>query len=133
MLNFSLKELCHSDIAEQDGINNKPTLQACDNLLNLIFYVLQPLRDKLGRPVIITSGYRCKQLNSHPKINGAVNSQHLTGQAVDIRVSGCTPQNLINYIKQSNIPYDQLINEYDKWVHISYNHGHNRKQCFKIS
>lgn len=133
MLNFSIKELCHSDIATQYGIKNIPSVEVCDNLLNLIFYVLQPLRDKLGKPIIINSGYRCKQLNSHPKIKGAANSQHLTGQAADIRVNGCNPQTLINFINQSGIKYDQLINEYDRWVHISYNHNKNRKQCFKLS
>ena len=133
MLNFSINELCYSDIANKYGIKNIPSISECDNLLNLIFYVLQPLRDKLGKPIIINSGYRCKALNSHPLIKGVSNSQHLTGQAADIRVNGCTPSRLIDFIKTSGIEYDQLINEFDKWVHISYNKNHNRKQCFKIS
>ena len=132
MLNFSINELCYSDIANKYGIKNIPSISECDNLLNLIFYVLQPLRDKLGKPIIINSGYRCKALNSHPLIKGVSNSQHLTGQAADIRVNGCTPSRLIDFIKTSGIEYDQLINE-GSWVHISYNKNHNRKQCFKIS
>lgn len=130
MLNFSINELCYSDTAKKYGIKNIPSISECDNLLNLIFYVLQPLRDKLGKPVIINSGYRCKALNY--KVGGVANSQHLTGQAADIRVNGCTPSRLIDFIKTSDIEYDQLINE-GSWVHISYNKNHNRKQCFKIS
>lgn len=133
MLNFSIKELCHSDIADKYGIKNEPNIQVCDNLLNLIFYVLQPLRDKLGKPVIVTSGYRCQRLNSHHLINGANNSQHLTGQAVDIIVKGCLAITLFEYIKTSGIEYDQLICEYYKWVHVSYNKGKNRKQSFIIN
>lgn len=133
MLNFTISELCYSDIAKKYGIKNIPSISECDNLLNLIFYVLQPLRDKLGKPIIINSGYRCKALNSHPLIKGANNSQHLTGKAADIRVNGCTPARLIDFIKTSGIEYDQCINEFDRWVHISFNKGHNRKQCFKIS
>lgn len=131
-LNFSISELCHSHIATQYKIDNKPTLAVCDNLLDLIFYVLQPLRDKLGKPIIVTSGYRCKALNSHPKIKGASNSQHLTGNAADIKVSYITPYNLWMYIQSSGIEYDQLILEYNSWVHISYKHKGNRKQAFRI-
>lgn len=130
-LNFSISELCYSDIAKKYGIKNIPSISECDNLLNLIFYVLQPLRDKLGKPIIINSGYRCKALNC--KVGGVANSQHLLGQAADIRINGCNVNTLIDFIKTSGIEYDQLINEFDKWVHISYNKGHNRKQCFKIS
>ena len=131
-LNFSISELCHSDIANQYKIDNKPTMAVCDNLLDLIFYVLQPLRDKLGKPIIITSGYRCKALNSHPKIKGANNSQHITGHAADIKVSYITPYNLWIYIQNSGIEYDQCILEYNSWVHISYKHKGNRKQAFRI-
>ena len=133
MLNFSISELCYSEIAERCGIPNKPSIEVCDNLLNLIFYVLQPLRDKLGKPVIINSGYRCKQLNAHPRIKGSDKSQHLTGMAADIRVSGCPPLTLWEYIKKSGIEYDQLILEYNSWVHISFNKGKNRKQAFVIN
>lgn len=131
MLNFSISELCHSDIAAQNKINNTPSLQVCDNLLNLIFYVLQPLRDKLGKPIIINSGYRCQKLNA--AVKGAANSQHLAGQAADIRVNALTPYNLWMYIQDCGIEYDQCILEYNQWVHISFNKGHNRKQAFRVS
>jgi len=130
-LNFTLAELCRSDIAKKNNIKNEPCLEYCDNLLLLITNVLQPLRDKLGKPIIVTSGYRCEKLNS--KIPGSAQfSQHMLGQAADIQVRGCSAQDLYDYIKKSGIVYDQLINEYDRWVHISYRQGYNRKQSFKL-
>lgn len=130
-LNFTLEELCRSDIAKQKGIKNEPCLEYCDNLLLLIINVLQPLRDKLGKPIKVTSGYRCEKLNS--LIPGSAQfSQHMLGQAADIQVAGCSTMDLYNYIKKSGIVYDQCINEYDRWVHISYRQGYNRKQSFKI-
>lgn len=131
-LNFSISELCHSDIATQYKIDNNPSIAVCDNLLNLVFYVLQPLRNKLGKPIVINSAFRCPGLNSHPKIKGAKNSQHLIGQAADIIVKGMTPYNLWIYIQNSGIEYDQCILEFNSWVHISFNKGHNRKQAFRI-
>ncbi len=133
MLNFSIKELCHSDIAIKEGINNTPDINTCDNLLNLIFYVLQPLRDRLGKPVIITSGYRCQKLNSHPKIKGAYNSNHLYGYAADIKVNGVNPRVLWAYIKNSGIEFDECILEYNQWVHLAYRKGNNRKKFFEIT
>ena len=132
MLNFSISELCNSKIANKYNINNSPDLKACDNMINLIYYCLQPLRDKLGKPIIITSGYRSEKLNSHPLVKGVVNSQHLFGQAADIKVNGAKPKDLIGWIIKTNVPFDQLINEYDKWVHISFVKGNNRKQVLYL-
>lgn len=126
-LNFSISELCKTS----HKINNTPTLKEVDNLLNLIFYCLQPLRDKLQKPILITSGYRSEALNKI--VGGKYNSQHLKGQACDFKVNGMTINQIIDFIRKNNIEYDQLINEYDKWVHISYVKGHNRKQVLKIS
>ena len=131
-LNFSISELIHSDTAILYKINNMPDINSLDNMLNLIFYCLQPLRNKLGKPMIISSGYRCKTLNEHPKIKGAKNSQHVLGQAVDFTVKGMTIKQVIDFINKSGIEYDQCINEYNKWVHISFVKGKNRKQCFNI-
>lgn len=122
-LNFSISELVHSDTANKFRINNTPNLIALDNMLELIFYVLQPLRIKLGKPIIITSGYRCPKLNQ--LVGGVKNSQHLEGKAVDIVVPGMSPNDLIAFILKSGIEFDQLINE-KTWVHISFSKGHNR-------
>lgn len=131
MLYFKMSELIHSDKAVLLKINNMPDINSLDNMLNLIHYVLNPIRERITRPMIITSGYRCKELNK--AVNGAEYSQHLRGQAVDFVVEGMKIADIIKFINNMNIEYDELINEYDKWVHISYNKGKNRQKCFKIN
>ena len=130
-LNFSISELVKSDTAQKNFIDNSPNLTALDNMLNLIFFCLQPLRDKLGKPIIISSGYRCPKLNK--LVGGVSNSQHLLGQAVDFKVSGMTIQQVIEFIRKSGIEYDQCINEYNRWVHLSYNKGKNRNKYLPYS
>ena len=130
MLNFKISELIHSDTAIKYKINNMPDINSLDCMLNLIVYCLQPVRDTLKKPMIISSGFRNSEVNR--LVGGAKNSQHLKGQAVDFIVKGMTINQIIEIIKKSNIEYDQLINEYNKWVHISYVRGGNRKQCFSI-
>ena len=128
MLNFTISELVKSDTAEKAGINNTPDINSLDNLLELIFYVLQPLRDKLGKPMIITSGYRNSQVNK--LVGGANNSGHLYGQAADFIVKGMTPAQVVDFIKKSGVEFDQCIDE-GSWTHISFNKGHNRRQVLK--
>ena len=128
MLNFTISELVKSDTAEQHGINNTPDINSLDNLLELIFYVLQPLRDKLGKPMVITSGYRNSQVNK--LVGGANNSGHLYGQAADFVVNGMTPAQVVEFIKKSGVEFDQCIDE-GSWTHISFNKGHNRRQVLK--
>ena len=130
-LNFSLSELIYSNTAIKYNINNMPDLKALDNLLNLIFYCLQPLREKIGKPIIISSGYRCEKVNH--LIGGASNSQHLSGCAADFRISDMEIQTAIDYIIKSGIEYDQLINEHNRWIHISYVKGKNRNQYHIIN
>lgn len=129
-LNFKMSELIYSDVAIKNNINNQPDINSLDCLLDLIFFVLQPLRDKVGKPVIISSGYRCPVLNK--KVGGVATSQHCQGQAADFTIKGMSINAIIEVIKRSGIEYDQLINEYDKWVHVSFVKGKNRKQHFKI-
>lgn len=118
-----------SNIAKQYKIDNTPDTASLKCMKELILYCLQPIRDKLGKPMIITSGYRCKQLND--KVKGVSTSQHLRGQAVDFYVNGMTVQEVVDFIKKTGVEFDQLINEYDKWVHISFVKGKNRKQVLK--
>lgn len=130
-LNFTISELIHSDTALKNGINNTPDTKSLDNMLELIVNCLQPIREKLGKPMICTSGFRNNALNK--LVGGAQNSQHTKGQACDFVVNGMTPMQVVEFIKNSGVEYDELINEYNQWTHISYNKGNNRNQILTIS
>ena len=132
-LNFTMSELLKSDIAEKYNISNIPDKKSLDNMLILICECLQPIRNYIAKPMIISSGYRSPRLNGHPLINSKDTSQHVTGQAVDFTIKGMTPKQIIEMIKRSGVEYDQVINEHNIWVHISYNKGKNRKQVLEIS
>lgn len=130
---FSLKEFTYSATAVSKGIdNNIYDEEVKDNLLALIMKVLDPLREKYGQPIVISSGYRSSALNA--AVGGAASSQHTKGQAADIS-AGSREENekLFNLIKEMGV-YDQLIDEKDfKWVHVSYKRiGYNRKQQLKL-
>lgn len=128
-MNFTIDELCYSDIANQKKINNVPYLAITyNNLMRLVVDVLQPLRNYLKKPVKVTSGYRCHDLNK--AVNGAWNSQHQVGEAVDITVTGYLPIQLADLIKQLKLPYDQMIIE-PSWLHISLKSTGNRKEIIK--
>lgn len=107
-----------------------------DNIYNLLTYCLIPIREFYGRPIYISSGYRCPAVNN--AVGGHPNSQHLKGQAVDI-FAGFYEEDLrlfeLIVANKSNFSFDQLIfesNKYRSWIHISYNLGHNRNQILKI-
>ena len=124
---FTLYEMVKSPTAKRLGIDNTPTEKIIENLQDLIDNVLDPLRLSWGRPIVVTSGYRCPKLNK--AIGGASNSQHLYGQAADIRTVSDHPDDnkeLLRCLIESNLPYDKLIAEYiDKngrpdWIHVSF-------------
>lgn len=118
MLNFKMSELIYSEKAIENNINNMPDINSLDNMLDLIVYCLQPVRELLGVPMIITSGYRNSQVNK--LVGGANNSGHLTGRCADIHVNGMTAKELYNFIKKSGVKYRQCILESNSWVHIDY-------------
>ena len=130
---FTINELTKSSTAQRLHINNNPTQEVKDNLNKLIDNVLDPLRELYGKPIIVNSGYRSFKLNK--AVGGAKNSQHLVGQASDIRTVQNTKESnkeLFDLIKNSKLPFDQLINEYDyNWVHVSYS-PRNRRQILTI-
>lgn len=128
--NFTLEEMCASATATARKIKNVPTKDVEERLKALCENVLQPLRDAYGMSIVINSGYRCPKLNS--AVGGAKTSQHMTGEAADIRCNNkVTREWIFNYIKD-NLPFDQLILEHNSagtyWVHVSYRNGKNRKQ-----
>ncbi len=119
--NFSLSEFLVSDTAARRGITeqNSPPQEVVDSLRALTINILQPLRDALGYPISVTSGYRCLRLNT--EIKGAKNSQHIFGQAADIIDHKNGNEYLFNKIIELKLPFDQLINEFNyQWVHVSY-------------
>ena len=121
--NFSFEELTYSMTAERLGIVNKPGEKERENLISLCKNILQPIRDKWHEPIIINSGYRCERLNDI--VGGSKTSQHLKGEAADIRCIDIHKNkklfNMIQRMIQSNeIVVGQLIDEKGmKWLHIS--------------
>ena len=119
-----------SATAKRKGINNDPSIQVCKSLTALIEKVLDPLREAYGKPIIVTSGYRCEKLNK--AVGGAASSQHVKGEAADIRSVQDTPEEnkkLFDLIVKLKLPFDQLINEYNyDWVHVSFGARHRRQK-----
>lgn len=130
---FTLNELTKSDAAKRSKINNTPNKQEESNLIALVNYILDPLREAYGKPIIVTSGFRCERLNK--LVNGSKSSQHRYGQAADIRtVEDTIEENkkLFDLAQELNLPFDQLIDEYNfDWVHVSYS-PRNRRQILHI-
>jgi uncharacterized protein YcbK (DUF882 family) len=114
--NFTLAELTQSDTAVRLGIDNTPSKDVEANLVRLA-RMLEEVRRVLGRPIMVNSAYRSLAVNK--AIGSKPTSQHCIGCAADIRVSGLTPNDIIKEIIKANIEYDQLIREFDSWVHIS--------------
>ncbi len=127
MKHFTINELTKSATAVRLGINNTPNATIVARLTNLINYVLDPLREKWGKPIIVTSGYRCTALNN--AVNGSASSQHVLGEAADIRtVSDSRDDNmaLLKCLLKSGIKFDQVIAENvdskgrPDWIHVSF-------------
>ena len=131
--NFSLHEFTRSQTATRYNIDNTPSDKQIFNLRNLCVNVLQPVRDYFMKPMIVSSGFRCAELNL--KIGGSITSQHVQGQAADIEVLEVGNLELSDWIHE-NLSYDQLILEFHKpeedphsgWVHVSYSTEENRHQ-----
>lgn len=125
---FTLDELTHSDTAARERIPNRPGTIEIAALRALCTAVLDPLREAVGRPIKVNSGYRGPALNQ--RIGGATSSQHLHGQAVDIQSPGTAVLDLFKMVIQLGLPFDQVIyeaqNASTKWVHVSHKPGANR-------
>ena len=125
--NLALAEVMRSETAKRKGISNMPTPEHIENFKLLAEKVFQPIREHFGVPIILSSGYRSKELNT--AVGGALSSQHCTGEAIDIDMDGSddgvTNVDVFYHIKDI-LSFDQLIWEggtdiSPDWVHVSYN------------
>jgi hypothetical protein len=126
---FTIRELIKSTTAIERHIDNSPSKEVERSLTALVEKILDPLREAYGKPIIVTSGFRCDKLNK--LVGGATSSQHRRGEAADIRTKEDTPaenKKLWDLIIKLKLPFDQMINESNfDWVHVSYG-ARNRRQ-----
>jgi zinc D-Ala-D-Ala carboxypeptidase len=129
---FTLDELTYSDIAKRHSLDNNPDKFTIANLTRLAT-LLEDVRNLFNQPIRINSAYRSITVNS--LLGSKPTSQHCIGCAADIRIDGLTPDQIVKKIIKSDIQYDQLIREFDSWVHISVPNGEGyiaRKQALII-
>lgn len=133
--NFSLAEMVASDTARRKGIDNTPSFEVVSHLEEFCDNLLQPLRDAWGKPINVTSGYRCPELNK--AVGGVKNSAHLVGYGADLvseNFSAFT-KFVLDWIKDKD--FDQCLIEQSgstRWLHIGYKNqnGEQRHQIKNI-
>lgn len=125
MKHFTLSEFFRSSTAAKNGIKNEPSIDEratiVRNINLLVDNILDPVRDMVDAPIIITSGYRCQQVNR--LVGGVDNSQHMSGCAADFHVMGFTPSMMLGvfFCILNRLEYDQLIYYRSKnIIHVSY-------------
>ena len=128
---FKLIEFTKSMTATRKGIKNEAGSGEIKNLTDLCYGILEPVRAKFEKPVIITSGYRSEELCE--AIGSKKTSQHAKGQAVDFEIAGVSNLAVALWLS-NNCDFDQLILEFwtgeanSGWIHASFSEGSNRKQ-----
>ncbi len=113
-LHFSLEELTTTDHRQFDNTPNPDELANLNRLAKFLEQVKTVLG---GKPVMINSAFRCKQVND--AVGSKDTSQHRVGCAADIRIPGMTPDEVVKTIMAAGLGYDQIIREFDRWTHIS--------------
>lgn len=126
---FTLDELTVSQTATRRGLDNTPPPEAQQNLLLLVHNVLDPLRLALGKPIVVTSGYRSEEINR--LVGGSPTSDHRKGRATDIHQPEMSVRELMRKVIELRLPYDQMIDEFGRWLHVSYREGRNRSQLMQ--
>ena len=115
--NFDLEEFTRSDKAKELGITNEPGEKELAALRVLVSRTIQPLRDKLGLPIHVNSGYRCPELNK--AIGGVPTSQHQKGEAADLSIDG-KASDILEALENNNIPFDQaILYRKQNFLHVS--------------
>ena len=129
---FSINELTSSATALREGIDNRPNKCAYHLLHVLVQQLLDPIREAWGEPIVVSSGYRCKQLNA--LVGGVKNSHHILGCAADIIAGNRADHRklfrlIVKMQQEGRIKFTQLILEGDgRWIHISYVPGNLKCQ-----
>lgn len=119
---FTLEELTHTDHRE---LNNEPNESETENLKRLANF-LEQVKTTLGnKPIMVNSAFRSKAVND--AVGSKDTSQHRIGCAADIRVPGMTPDEVVKAVIASDLPFDQVIREFDRWTHISVTNHENDK------
>ena len=111
---FTLEELTHTDHREFD---NNPNDAELENIKRLAEFLEQVKTVLGGKPIMVNSAFRSKQVND--AVGSKDTSQHRIGCAADIRVPSMTPDEVVRAVIASNLGYDQIIREFDRWTHIS--------------
>ena len=132
---FTINELTKSTTAIKRHIDNTPSKEVERSLTALVEKVLDPLREAYGKPIIVTSGYRCPKLNAI--VGSTPSSQHVKGEAADIKRVQDTPEEnkkLFDLMVKLKLPFDQLINEHNyDWVHVSFGARHRRQKLKAVT
>lgn len=121
---FTLNEFTRSTTASRLKIDNSVPDELMTNV-QLTATKLELVRAALGRPIIITSGYRCPTLNA--RVGGTSTSAHTRGLAVDFRCDYVTPRQICQRLIDEGVQFDKLIQEHSQWVHIGFSPTHNRQ------
>lgn len=114
--NFTLEEMTASQTAVRRGFDNTPNATEIANLVR-VAALLEEVRALVKKPITVTSVFRSKQVND--AVGSRDTSQHRIGCAADFKVPGMTPKQVVELCIKANIGYDQIIEEFDSWVHIS--------------
>ena len=138
---FSIEELTKSATAKRLGIDNTPSDEIKKNLTLFIEKVLDPIREDWGSSIIVSSGYRCPELNA--KVGGAKTSGHLYGYCADLQVKGGMKKMrefadfILKWMKDHKMKWDEILFEHSggvTWLHFCWigKDGKQRMKCFDI-
>ena len=121
---FTLEEFTRSTTASRLKIDNRVPGELMPNI-QLTAIKLELVRQALGKPIVITSGYRCPALNA--RVGGVSTSAHTKGLAVDFKSSFGTPKEICQRLIDAGVQFDKLIQEHNQWVHIGFSPSNNRQ------
>lgn len=131
---FTLRELIKSTTASKYHIDNSPSGDIVRNLQYGVNMVLDPLRRLYGKPIIITSGFRCPELNK--RVGGVTNSWHTQGNAADIHVASLAEANKIFSNLQKIPSVDTALFEHStsgQWLHVQWNMNKTPRHHFNFN